>query len=813
MKPILYEAGETAFTTNGLGRLADALACIVTEERNGAYELEMTYPVLGIHYGDLKEERLIYVPHDDTGTRQPFEIYKITRPMDGIVTVYAKHISYQLSKIAVRPFTAQTIAETMQALQTNAVDACPFTFWTDKTTTGRFTLEVPQSIRSTLGGKEGSILDVYGTGEYEWDHRTVKLHAARGTNSGVTIRYRKNLEDIRKTTDMEEVWTGVCPFWKGTDNNQETVVTIDEGAVYASGAMQTSYRMVVVVDFSSNFESKPTKAQLKAAAQAYANANAKSGIPTSIDISFVQLWQTEEYKDVAPLQRLSLCDTASVYHEGLDISVTAKVVKVSYDVLQERYTSMTLGDTRGTLAKAVAGIGSQMSSIKKALETETKTAIQAAVDRATNLIRGGLGGNVVINTDANGKPIEILIMDTADTSTAVNVIRINMNGIGFSTSGYNGPFRSAWTIDGHFVADFIDTGTLSAALIQTGTMSANRILGGTMKLGGSGNGNGKLEIYDANGNLIGKLDNTGANLTGNIVLNASTFFAQVGNSHAYIFVNNFTGFDWDAPYALNMYKKNSSGKVTSLCVFAESSAGSNFQESVVTNKSAFYRAVTFTQDSDINSDSAVAVSKRFLESFDSDGWGLRHWESSDTDYRVNLKNHRLQIYSDDKTAYIDLSGQSGYGKFEIMAEDFGLRMNNYGVQYTVNGGSSWATLGSSSSMRYKHDIDILMDEELDSHKLYDLPVRQFVYNEEAPLQYPDMEGEVLPGFIAEEVAEIYPSAVIRHAKTGEIESWDERRIIPGMLALIQEQHKKIESLEKRIADIESVLNKMSFTEG
>ena len=179
MKPILYPAGETQFKNNGLGRLSEATKCLVTEERNGQYELEMQYPVTGRHYKEIIEERIIAARHDDSDDAQPFRIYKITRPMNGIVTVSARHISYQLSKVAVMPFSAETCAGALGGMITNSVGDCPFTFWTDKLLEAHFHVDVPSSFRSLLGGVSGSILDVYGPGEYEWDKFTVKFHTHR----------------------------------------------------------------------------------------------------------------------------------------------------------------------------------------------------------------------------------------------------------------------------------------------------------------------------------------------------------------------------------------------------------------------------------------------------------------------------------------------------------------------------------------------------------------------------------------------------------------------------------------------------------
>jgi hypothetical protein len=110
---------------------------------------------------------------------------------------------------------------------------------------------------------------------------------------------------------------------------------------------------------------------------------------------------------------------------------------------------------------------------------------------------------------------------------------------------------------------------------------------------------------------------------------------------------------------------------------------------------------------------------------------------------------------------------------------------------------------SSSSRRYKHSIASL-SADLDPHKLLDLPIVQFEWNDDHPLQYDDMRGQTIPGIIAEDVEEIYPAATIHDAE-GRVESWDERRLIPGMLALIQEQDKKIKELEARLAKIEEML--------
>lgn len=459
MIPVLYESTETTFASNGLGGLPDALSCRVTEQRNGMYELEMVYPVAGLHYADLAIGRIIYAPHDDTKVREPFDVYRITKEINGKVTVNARHVSYRLAKIPVSPFSAGSCTAAMLGLEQHAAVASPFTFWTDKAVTAPFRVVAPQATRSLLAGSEGSILDVYGTGEYEFHNFEVKLHLHRGADTGIVIRYGKNLTDISDETDNADAFTGVYPYWQ----SEETLVELPEKVVYAS----VHDNRVVPFDTSDHFDAEPTEEELRTYAQAYIDSHA-GRVSNSIKISFVQLWQTEEYKNVAALERVRLCDTVTVEHPVLGIFTKTQIVEVVYDALRERYESMTLNEATATMNDVIdTEIGVATQSLAQ------KSFVSSAIAAATLLIEGGLGGHVILNTNADGYPDEILIMDTDDRNTATNVIRMNMAGIGFSDNGYNPPggFKTAWTLDGHFVADWIDTGTLTANLMKVGVLT------------------------------------------------------------------------------------------------------------------------------------------------------------------------------------------------------------------------------------------------------------------------------------------------------------------------------------------------------
>ena len=459
MIPILYPVNSSEFLSNGLGALSDVLSCEVSEERNGAFELQMVYPIDGIHFSDIRNSSIIKAIPSDGANPQLFTVYKITKPMNGRCTIFAQHISYRLSFIPVDPFDASSAAETFLRFPVYARENCPFTFWTDVTTASSYSQDYPESIRARLGGQRGSVLDQFG-GEYEWDNYTVKLHAHRGHDNGVTLRYGKNITDIQQEENIEDTYTGVYPYYY----QEGTLITLPEKIVYSPYADRYPYKRTKTVDFTDSFpDDAPTVEQLRAKAQTRAN---NIGIPAvNIRVSFVALWQTEEYKDIAALERVHLCDTVHIFFEKLGIETTAKVISTTYDVLKERYTEIELGDAKSTLTDSIA------EAIDEIDDKPDKSFMDAAIQNATEWITGNNGGNVVIIYNGNNEPIELLIMDTDDILTAQKVWRWNLGGLGFSDNGYNGPYETAITQDGAIVADFITAGTLNAGVVKTGILT------------------------------------------------------------------------------------------------------------------------------------------------------------------------------------------------------------------------------------------------------------------------------------------------------------------------------------------------------
>ena len=451
MIPVLHPADSTSWASFGLGALSDAIKCEVMEERNGQYELEMTYPVSGQHYSDLALRMIILAKPNFNDGPQPFRIYKISKPLNGIVTINAQHLCYDLSGYVDSAFSAVGVQSALIALTANCTPyPCPFSFASDMSTaTGKLDVIKPTSIRALMGGTSGSLLDHW-HGEWSYNGYACRFDANRGQDRGVTIRYGKNLTSIKQEENNANVYTGIYPFWHNPDT--KAVVTLPEKTINAPGTF--TFTKICPVDLSNKFEEEPTQAQLREAAQAYIDSH-DIGVPVvNLQLSYVQLEEIQE--------RVDLCDTVHVYFDALGVNATAKCVRTRWDVLADRYNKIELGSIRASIASTITGIKETADQAHQATSTLADTA-RTVSERIT----GQLGGYVVMNdTDNDGEPDEILIMDAPDIEDAVNIIRMNNGGIAFSQDGYHGTYGTAWSIDGQFVADYITSGVLQANLIR-----------------------------------------------------------------------------------------------------------------------------------------------------------------------------------------------------------------------------------------------------------------------------------------------------------------------------------------------------------
>lgn len=491
MIPILYQTitEGTVPTDYGLGSLTDCLKAETKEERNGMDELTLEYAAEGIHAEEIQPNRFIKVKPNATDNPQLFRIYKVGKAINGRFQILAKHIGYDLSGKVITGGSAGSCVEACALLQSKAGN---FTINTDKTVSAPFSVSEPSSVRSWFGGKQGSLLDVYG-GEWKYDNYTASLLQARGVDRGVYIRYGKNLTELNQDVSIENLATGIVPFFIDTNGNKTVGTKVSTGLVL-------DVDRDLAIDFSQDVDpesSTPIATQLANLANRYIANNDLTNVFNNITLNFVQLEGLTE--------RVDLCDTVHIVYEPLGITATAKCIATVWDVLNERYIETTFGSAKTNIADTIATQAREVSQVP------SKSFMNEAITRATELITGNLGGYVILHdSNGDGEPDEILIMNTPDIETATQVWRWNKNGLGYATT-YAGPYGTAITSDGKIVANYVSTGTLNADLIKAGTISD---LAGNSSINMT-NGQATLYQLKAKGNftLVDSSDNIRAYLS------------------------------------------------------------------------------------------------------------------------------------------------------------------------------------------------------------------------------------------------------------------------------------------------------------
>lgn len=370
MKPILYSPDEASFSSYGLGVLTDAVKCEVSMQKT-SYELTMQYPAIGQHFGDIAERCLIMAKPCQTDDPQPFRIYRITKPSGGVVTVYARHISYDLTGYPVAPFSAISAADYAQKLKSNAVLAHPFSFETDLTDTTETSFKVPQTTRYLLSENNTSWQEIYG-GELVFDRYKVKLLRAAGADRGVVIRYGVDLIDTAMEENIAAVYTGILPYFRDDQNDVLVCGTVQN----ASG--NYGYTKIMPVDVSQYIaEDNPTQAKVNEIGQRWLLDNDIGKPQVSLTLSYAQIDQiVRQY------------DTVTVRFVKLGIDVKAKVSETVFDVLRERYVSISVGDVRSSFSEDIADASRlrkgllPVERIKNRSIGSSKLATNAVVERS-----------------------------------------------------------------------------------------------------------------------------------------------------------------------------------------------------------------------------------------------------------------------------------------------------------------------------------------------------------------------------------------------------------------------------------------------
>ena len=497
MIPRLYAAGTSDFRGEGLGALAEASSGISEAAVNGVPTITLTYPTSGRHAAEITERCVIVADQDRRKRAQPYIIKAIDKSTPGVMQIYAEHRTVELlDGIGLEPYTAPNLTSALSAMTAHATDPLPVSISAQFNSAATFRHAVPSSVKRALGGMDGSIIDTYG-GEWDFDVLTAILAPRIGADNGVVIRAGKNLTNLRMTLDWSGVYTGIYPYWRNTQTGD--VVQLDGDPVYSLGSF--NFVRVLVLDAAENFQTQPTPAELLAYVTSYAATHTLTAPRVSWDVQFRELRRASMFEDVALLEEVALGDTVTIYLRAFGANASSRVISERYDFIREIYEELQIGSVRASLAGTIQAQSEAIARQRADLAT-AEGDLYTAIQNATQQITGNLGGYVVMKTGSDGKPQEILVMDTDDVTTATKVWRWNQSGLGYSATGYNGPYTTAITQDGSIVADFITTGSLNASLSTTGTLAANMVTAAQLVAGTIQSADGQTFVLNLNTGVL-----------------------------------------------------------------------------------------------------------------------------------------------------------------------------------------------------------------------------------------------------------------------------------------------------------------------
>jgi phage minor structural protein len=460
--PVIFKPGEKDFTTNGLGRLIDATRCEITEEANGKYELEMDYPAISRFSDYFENGYQIKAKPNDLEEYHIFEIKQTFKDtFTNSIVIYAQSRTYKLGNRQVRLVTVDNRngAEAMRLIEQNMDEPCDIKLYSDINTASSTVFEA-RNVLNCIAGEQGSLLQYWG-GEIKREPFKLSLLRRRGRDNVGTVRYGKDLKGLTIKFDWQSIVTKVLPFAELQSGADGTSQRIYGDAVKSEYINKYPDVYAQYVQFTEDQGVKDLSSLNKVAGKYFTTLYPGSDKPKiSIELEIEKLTDSEEAKEFAKMRNYNLFDTFAVYHKFYDIDIQTKVTGIVYDALAEKTIKITAGDIQ------VAFYKQQSQDFQEFIKTLTKKDYMSDfIDYITDLINGVKGGSIL--QYPKNRPHTLYFMDTDSTDTAKNVIAINNQGIGFSTTGWKGPFRNAWTIDGILNADFIRAGKIRSDIFET----------------------------------------------------------------------------------------------------------------------------------------------------------------------------------------------------------------------------------------------------------------------------------------------------------------------------------------------------------
>ena len=439
--PILFEANETEFKTHGIGVLSDAVQCDVTEEINGIFELNMVYPSSGKYLKELKNNRLIYADASRELGNQPFRICRVTKLLNGLVNVYAQHISYDLSGIQLPPFETRGTTDGLQKIKTYSTTKNDYSFSTTviSEADNTFSIETPKSVRNYLLGDKDSFLLAYG-GEFTFDRFNVRHASSRGSDKGFRVKYGVNLVDLNQEESIEKTYTGIFPYYKDEYMFMDLTESYDlmyphevdtsklSGKImYADGTF--AHTKIANVDLSPYFEIAPlATTELKEVAEQYIKDNS-IGVPTvSLDVRFESLRNSPEYSNVIFLEDVFLGDTIHVDFVKLGVSSTGRINTIIYDSLRHKNKRVSVGDPKNNVADTLVSITNSVKGSETSILGVSRSV--AKINLLTN--ENAASVELLVETQKDGKKAvkgSVLVEAINNQSTAtIAADKVNLNG-------------------------------------------------------------------------------------------------------------------------------------------------------------------------------------------------------------------------------------------------------------------------------------------------------------------------------------------------------------------------------------------------
>lgn len=461
LKPRIYTPTEKDFSHNGLGILIETTRADVKEQANGAYELELEYPLKSRFKQYFENGYQIKVKPNDLEEYHIFEIKRTYEDTFGNnILVYAQSRTYKLGNRQVQhvEIESATGAEAMREITASMDLPSDIILYSDIQTVSS-TLFEARNVLNCIAGEQGSLLQYWG-GEIKREPFKLSLLRRRGRDNVGTVRYGKDLQGLKITLDWSAIVTRCLPYadLQNGDDGQTKRIYGEPVNSYLVGNYPDVYARYV--QFTEEQGVKDEASLNQVAKNYFKSANKGVDKPKiSVELEIEKLTDTEEAKEFANLRNYGLFDTFAVYHKLYDVYLESKITEVTYDSLNEKMKKIYAGDAQVTFYQQ------QNSDFQETIKTLTKKGYMSEfVDYVTNLINGVEGGSIL--QYPKNKPHTTYYLDTDSRETAKNVIAINNQGIGFSQTGWRGPFTNAWSIDGTLIADFITAGVLRAIRIE-----------------------------------------------------------------------------------------------------------------------------------------------------------------------------------------------------------------------------------------------------------------------------------------------------------------------------------------------------------